>query len=227
MDHAEPFDLEIQLNKIEQVAAGLKKIPNTYIGPQGTKIPDIAWYVLGAIKKTTSLSHAFCLLVRAKNTLAAAALIRLQLDTALRISGFSLVDDVEAAGTHLMNDGKYSDLKSRDNERLHDKVLHRRLDQFYPGLSAAYEATSGYVHLSGAHINTGLSEREGTSVLFFHLNGTDESATDDKFAEIVDSFEQATRLTADMIEDFMRYKYSRVPGARPTHHAVPPPSGGG
>ena len=215
MDQSEPLDLEAQLNKIEQVAAGLKKIPNTYLGPEGTTIPDIAWYVLAAIKKTTSLTHAFCLLVRAKNTLAAAALIRLQLDTALRMFSLSLVEDVEAAGTHLMNGESYRTLKSRDKKPLHDKVLHQKLNEYYPGLSAVYEAASLYVHLSGAHINTGLSDREGTTVLFFHLSGTDESEPNGKFADIADAFDQATGLTAELIEDFIRHRYSRIPGPRP------------
>ncbi|MDP2780750.1 hypothetical protein [Devosia sp.] len=227
MDQSQAFDLEAQLGKIEHTAAGLKKIPDTYIGPQGTKIPDIGWFVLAAVKKTTSLSHAFCLLVRAKNTLAAAALIRLQLDTAMRIFGLSLIEDVEAAGTHLMNDGSYRELKSRHNERLDDKILHQKLNEYYPGLSAVYKATSSYVHLSGAHIKTGLLEQEGTSVLFFHLNGTDDAKADQQFAEIVDAFDQATTLTTELIEDFMRYRYGRVAGARPTHRAIPPPSGGG
>lgn len=215
MHHSRPLDLEGQLKKIEQVAAELQKIPHAYLGPHGGKIPDIGWYVLAAIKKTTSLTHAFCLLVRARNTLTAAALIRLQLDTALRISGLSLVDDLEVAGTHLMNDGNYRGLKSRDGRPLHDRLLHRNLNEHYPGVTAVYEATSSYVHLSAAHIKTGLLACEGTSALVFHLNGADDPKSDEKLTEIVDSFEQATRLTADMIEDFLRYRYRHIPGTYP------------
>jgi len=98
----ESYDLEAALKKIEETAANLEKIPHAYMGPVGTKVPDVAWYVFAAIKKTRSLSHAFCILIRAKNTLAATALIRLQLDTALRIYGLSLLDDLEDAGAKLM-----------------------------------------------------------------------------------------------------------------------------
>ncbi|KKC31486.1 hypothetical protein [Devosia psychrophila] len=205
---ADAFDLEAHLGKIERMSAELRKIPHTYFGPNGSKVPDIAWYALAAINKTASLTHAFCTLTRAKNTLAASSLIRLQLDTGLRMFGLSLVDNVEAAGERLMNDEKYSKLKSRQGEPLSDAVLHRRLNQHYPGLTKAYEATSAYVHLSSAHIKTGLSERPGTPVLFFHLNGTDDARPDEWFAEIVDSFDQATSLTAELIEDFMRYRYA-------------------
>lgn len=180
MDHSstETFDLEVQLKKIERVSAGLQKIPHTYLGPQGTKIPDIGWYLLAAIKKTRSLSHAFCVLVRAKNTLAAAALIRLQLDTALRIFGLSLVDDVEAAGTHLMNDGSYRALRSRENEPLQDALLHRKLNEHYPGLTAVYEATSSYVHLSAAHIKRAYwSARVGPCSSFISMAQMTQIAT--------------------------------------------------
>ncbi|KKB85329.1 hypothetical protein VW29_06675 [Devosia limi DSM 17137] len=206
----ETFDLEACLSRIEHVSAELWKIPVAYFGPQGSKIPDIGWYVLAAVKKTASLSHAFCALIRAKNTLAAASLIRLQLDTAMRISGLALVNDVEAAGTHLMNDGSYRKLRSRDNKPLDDAVLHRRLDEYYPGLTSVYEATSSYVHLSASHIKTGLSEPGGTPTLFFHLKGTDDAQPDEYFAHMVDSFAQATELTAEMIEDFMRFRYAHI-----------------
>lgn len=203
----EHYDLETALKKIEVTAATLLKIPPKYVGPTGTKVPDIAWYVFAAIKKTRSLAHAFCLLIRAQNTLAATALIRLQLDTALRISGLSLIDDLEDAGAKLMNGESYRSLRSRNGKRLDDALLHRHLDKYYPGLSQAYETTSSFVHLSASHIKTELIERPDTPTLFFHLNGTEDDQSHEKVADIIDWFDQATELTADMIEDFMRFRY--------------------
>lgn len=192
-------DLNTRLREIEIVAGELTKLPDKYLGPLGTAISDVEWFVLAAIKKTISLSHAFCTLIRAKNTLAAAALVRLQLDTAMRIFGLTLVDDMEAAGSRLMNDESYRKLKSRDNEPLTDAFLHRKLNETYPGLTEAYEDASSYVHLSGMHIKTGMWSQPGTATLFFHLFGTDEARPDDWFFGLVDSFDQATRLTADLI----------------------------
>lgn len=177
-------------------------MPDVHLGPQGTAIPDIEWYALAAIKKTASISHAFCTLIRAKNTLSAAALVRLQLDTAMRMFGLTLVEDVEAAGSLLMNDESYRKLRTHSGEPLTDAFLHRKLDEKYPGLSEAYEAASAYVHLSGRHIKTGLWSRDGSPTLFFHLNGTDDARPAEWFADIIDSFDQATRLTADLIAEF-------------------------
>jgi hypothetical protein len=81
--HRRHSTLSTIFREIEKITAVLSGMPNDHLGPQGTAIPDIEWYALGAIKKTASLSHAFCTLVRAKNTLSAAALVRLQLDTAM------------------------------------------------------------------------------------------------------------------------------------------------
>lgn len=199
----EKLDLDARLREIERVAGALSQLPSTYLGPQGTAIPDVEWFALAAIKKTVSLSHAFCTLIKTKNTLSAAALVRLQLDTAMRIFGLTLVDDVEAAGTRLMNDESYRKLRSRDNEPLTDAFLHRKLNEKYPGITEAYEDASSYVHLSGLHIKTGLWSRPGTPTLFFHLSGTDEARPDEWFSELVDSFDQATRLTADLITAFI------------------------
>lgn len=196
------FDLEYHLGEIERLVAALSLRPDAYLGPQGAAIPDIEWYALAAIKKTALLSHAFCTLVRTKNTLAAAALVRLQLDTAMRMFGLTQVEDIETAGTWLMNDNSYRKLKARTGEALSDAFLHRKLDEKYPGLSEAYKAASGYVHLSGQHIKTGLWSQEGSSILFFNLKGTDDARPDEWFADIIDAFDQATRLTAELIAEF-------------------------
>ncbi|MEQ9635482.1 MAG: hypothetical protein RLW68_05280 [Devosia marina] len=220
LPEAKHYDLEAALRKIEDTAAALLNIPPTYVGPLGTKVPDIAWYVFAAIKKTRSLSHAFCLLIREKNSLAATALIRLQLDTALRISGLSLVDDLENAGAKLMNDESFRKLKSRDGKWLTDAILHENLDKHYPGLSYAYKATSSYVHLSASHIKPGLVERPGSSKLFFHMNATDDAKPYESFVDVIDWFDQATELTAIMIEDFMRFRYVRQYG-EPQRNTAP------
>jgi hypothetical protein len=200
---AKDFDLEHSLAAIEKVAEDLSQLPETYLGPMGTTIHDIDWFALAAIKKTVSLSHAFCTLVREKNTLSAAALVRLQVDTALRVFGLSLVEDVEDAGARLMNDERYDRLKSRDNERLTDAFLHEQLDRRYPGLTGVYRSSSAYVHLSGKHIKTGLWSREGNPTLYFNLNATDAERPDEWFADIVSKFSQATNLTAGLITSFM------------------------
>lgn len=73
----EKLDLDARLREIERVADGLSQLPTTYLGPQGTAIPDVEWFALAAIKKTASLSNAFCTLIRTKNTLSAAALVHI------------------------------------------------------------------------------------------------------------------------------------------------------
>ena len=211
MEHskAKPFDLEAELQKIESAVAGLAKFPPTYIGAVGSTIPDIDWYVIAAMKKAASLAHAFCTLMRAKNALTSAALIRMQLDTGLRVFGLSRMGDLEAAGLHLMNDGKYTDLRARTGEKLSDKYLHTELNKAYPGLSKVYENTSAFVHLSSVHIKTVLSSREGTSILYFDLKGTDERLPEEWIADVVDAFQQATDLAVELIEGCLGYLRAR------------------
>ncbi|MBO9127936.1 MULTISPECIES: hypothetical protein [unclassified Rhizobium] len=206
------FDLNASLREIEKVAGELSSMPTNFLGPVGATIPDIEWFALAAIKKTASLSHAFCSLIRAKNTLSAAELVRLQLDTALRMFGLTLISDLEAAGRHLMNDGSYRKLRSHDNQPLTDAYLHRKLNERYPGLTEAYEDASAFVHLTGLHIKTGLWPRPGSPTLYFDLSGTDDSRPDEWFADLVDAFDQATKLTADLTSSFIRARrVARVP----------------
>lgn len=198
------LSLESRLSGIEKTAQELSHFPSEHYAPMGASLTDIEWYSLAAVKKTASQSHAFCTLVRAKNTLSATATIRLQIDTAMRIFGLSLIRDVETAGARLMNGESYGKLKSHDNEKLTDAYLHQELNKKYPGISQAYQDTSAYVHLSGEHIKNGLVIGPGQLGLFFHLNGTDAVRPDEYFYEIVDTFDQASRLTSSLIMDFIR-----------------------
>lgn len=200
----ETFDLEKRLKSIERMTHELVKFPGTYIGPYGTQIRDVDWFVLAAMKKTVSLTHAFCSLIQARNTLTAAALVRLHMDTALRIFGLTLVDDIEAAGTLLMNGGNYRDLRGRDKRKLHDKVLHEELNRHFPGLSGVYENTSSFVHLTAAHIKIGLKEVPHQPVLQFHLRATDDDPSDEVYEDIVDAFEDTTKLILELTEGFMQ-----------------------
>jgi hypothetical protein len=92
---------------------------------------------------------------------------------------------------------------SKQRLLLNDAFLHRKLNEKYPGISEAYRDASSYVHLSGLHIKTSIWSQPETSILFFNLSGTDEARPDEWFLDLIDAFDQATRLTVDLITAFM------------------------
>ncbi|MGO1160632.1 hypothetical protein ACTOV4_01590 [Brucella sp. C7-11G] len=107
-----------------------------------------------------------------------------------------------------MTDTSYRKLKACTGEPLSEAFLHQKLNEKFLDLSEAYQAASAYVHLSGRHIKTGLWSQEGSPTLFFHLNGTDDARPNEWLADIIGSFDQATRLTTDLIIEFFTTRSS-------------------
>lgn len=161
----------------------------------------VEFFILGAVKRTSSLAVGFCAMVETKNTLCAAALLRLQIDTAMRVHGLSLVADASAAGEELMNGQSFDKLVSRDGEKLRDAVLHKSLSKKYQWVSKAYEDASGYVHLSGDHMKTAIGAKIG-NMIFFHLDGTEPKRPEADYHHLADTFFIAIDLTAKLIREF-------------------------
>lgn len=194
-------DLASRLNRIKMKAEELAQFPDNWLHPLGSVVSDIEFFILGAVKRTSSLAEGFCAMVETKNTLSAAALLRLQIDTAMRVHGLSLVEDAEAAGEALMAGQQFNRLISRDGKRLRDAFLHECLSKKHPWVSKAYLDASSYVHLSGDHMKTSISATIG-GMVFFNLRGTEPKRLDEQYYHLTDTFFVATDLTATVIKEF-------------------------
>ena len=104
--------------------------------------------LMGAVfKRTESLLSGFAALARARNGQAGMLLVRAQLDTVMRLHALWLVDDQDTYFKALLA-GKARNFITWDGKDLTDDLLHKRVSQCYPGLSADYGDLSGIVHLS-------------------------------------------------------------------------------
>jgi hypothetical protein len=121
---------------------------------------------LAAINRSLSLIEGATLLVEHRNPLCAIPLLRLQLDSVLRLFACTLVDDPHVKVLKILAGEKLSSfhvrrarLKAPENAKgkgltvaLSDSLLHRELSLIDPWATRVYERTSGYIHLSDAHI---------------------------------------------------------------------------
>lgn len=105
-----------------------------------------------ALRRSAALIDGFLLLVHAQNRFAAVPLIRLQLDSAMRIHACSLVADQQDFVRHLLEGGEPSKYSQHQGERLTDGFLHKQLTTKYPTTSEVYKDVSGYIHLSNHHL---------------------------------------------------------------------------
>lgn len=73
-----------RLGRIREMAKEIEPLPDNHYAPQGSFLADVEWYSLAAVTKSTSNAHAFETLVNARNTVAAAATVRMQIEAAMQ-----------------------------------------------------------------------------------------------------------------------------------------------
>jgi hypothetical protein len=108
-------------------------------------------FVAIAMRRSVAMIRGFLLLMDDSNEFAAMPLIRLQLDSLLRISALAVVDDPFALAKYMLEG---NDLPKYDKKRydLSDAALRKRLEGKYDDIDRLYKITSGYVHLSNHHL---------------------------------------------------------------------------
>jgi len=107
-----------------------------------------AWMVL---KRSLSLTSGFILLIRERNFLCAAPLIRLQIDNLLRFRAAFLVADQSEFVLNVIQGQPVRNLRDRSGKKMTDVHLQEELSDEYPWLTETYSQASGYIHLSEQH----------------------------------------------------------------------------
>jgi hypothetical protein len=195
-------DLASRLARVATIAHEIQWLSDGIYKPMGCILVDVEWYSLAAIAKTTSNAHAFEAMIKLKNTIAATAIVRMQIEIAMRIHGLTLVDDVEDAGTKLMKGEKYSSLAFKgSNKKLTDTALHLELSKLYQWVTAAYESTCAAVHLD--RMNIGHKLVSINDKVFYNLAGVDKDFPDERYYHLVDTFFITLRMTKKLLESFL------------------------
>jgi hypothetical protein len=149
---------------------------------------------VATLNRSLCLIRGFCSLLEAKNMVAAAPLLRMQLDNCLRFSAAWLVKDPHQFAFSVLQGTPIRKLKDQDGILLHDKYLVEKLTAEYSWVEAVYENSSGYVHLSEKHIFNCLTvSKEGRQ---FEMKITDEDSfvPDAIYIEAIEAFKAATKI---------------------------------
>ena len=111
-----------------------------------------------------------------RNLVCAGALLRVQLDTALRFQSVFLVADPEGFAAEVISGTPIKNLKARTGEPLTDRFLVDSAATEFPWVAQIYSETSGFIHFSEKHL------------------WSSQSATDNsrgKVVTVVDSYDEA------------------------------------
>lgn len=193
--------LEPILKEISEATRAIPRLCN--FGPAGSKTYVSDLFVFGVASRTMALSSAYIGMVQQQNYLTAAALVRLQLDSAMRLFGSSLVANFPAFCKAVIDGERISKMKDRKGKLLTDRYLAQALKEIFPAAESVYDATSGFVHLSGTHIfGLVMNSDDDTGVMEMFIGATSPAASDQLWEESAAGFSHITRIIVGLIEAY-------------------------
>jgi hypothetical protein len=168
---------------------------------------------LAVLDRSLALLRGFCDLVEGRNMIAAAPLLRCQLDNGLRFFASTLVDDPHALAGDIAKGTPVHKMKARNGHFMRDDYLKKQLTIEVPWVRALYDQASGYVHLSEQHIiNTmGIPDEAGETVI--GITGYDGRVwTEQRYIEAIEAFDASTRLVLELVKMWSQVRREpRVP----------------
>ena len=153
-------ELEKRLQELTDLDAKILELAKEML--QGDHFP--LDYLAGAVmNRTLSLIDGYITLTRGENFLAAAHLIRPNLDNYLRFHAAWLVSDPHDFAGRIMSGEHVRKMKDKTGAKMTDAYLVSTLKDEHDWLERVYEETSGFVHLSRQHVISSLRyiERDG------------------------------------------------------------------
>lgn len=117
------------------------------------KLFKTSHYIFSISNRVIALNRGFLTLTENNNYNAAIALIRLQIDSCLRLFALTLVSDWRLFYNEVMKGTEIRNLKDRDGNKMTDNYLVTKYDEIHNGFKLLYKNTSGFVHFSSNHIN--------------------------------------------------------------------------
>jgi len=206
------------------------------LGKDMLKADNSAMYPLdflaaAALYRSLNLISGFCKLIEEDNFIAAAPLLRLQIDTYLRFFAAFIVNDPHIFAENIFKGEHVNKQKDKDGKRMTDRYLVEKLSELEPWVINVYKQTSGYIHLSDKHIFSVLNlskPSSGDRLIGMLKIGKGRSFIPEKaYLEMIQAFIAATDLFLKYIsgwvyrkdnpekvkelEEKFKKKYSRLP----------------
>jgi hypothetical protein len=86
------------------------------------------------------------------NLVVAAPLLRIQIDSLVRLAYMASASASDEVADYVIKGGEFRHLRDKEKEKLTDRRLIELAEKAHPWVKDVYEATSGWIHLSPAHM---------------------------------------------------------------------------
>ena len=158
--------------------------------------------MFGILARQIGLIESMPAIFESKNIHALAPLLRVQLDSLLRLHAFGIVEDPQDLAHHIIKGKNLRKYKSRDGKDLFDRHLVDSLKMELPWVESMYDTLSGWVHLSNSHIFSAVSEGQGEGEIKVGVGSFREDVPEEIFKEARDALIDIHTNTANLIEAY-------------------------
>lgn len=163
-------------------------------------------YLWGVGSRALAQARAFRQCVEDRNSLVALSILRLQLDTVLRLYGLYWVADPEEFAHRVFNGQQVNRLKAADGQKMTDAYLRSKIKDFYPWVEGVYDSTSGLIHFSGRHMHSVIRlEDVKTGQAELSIGPTSRHHVFSDYGESLEAFAHCTLIIVEVVRDW----YSR------------------
>jgi hypothetical protein len=194
-----------------------KRLGRTMLEGAGGSLFPLDLLAIAAVNRSMSNIAGFRQMIESRNYLCAGALLRLQLDTAMRFAAASLAPDPHHLATEVLRGKAIRRLKDRHGRQMTDAYLVEVLANKDPWVARVYERTSGYIHLSDKHIFNSVTSVSKDRIIAFKMSPEDAAVPDGLYVEAVEAFGAATSVFLGYLEGWVVTKShpELLPGKTP------------
>ncbi|MCX7016404.1 MAG: hypothetical protein NTW86_28245 [Candidatus Sumerlaeota bacterium] len=195
--------LATALSAIEDLDKRILKVAEAMIGAHGGDMYGVDLLANAAMNRSLALSSGFRTLIAAQNLLCAGALLRLQIDTALRFSAAFLVEKPHEFAIAVLGGTPVNKLRDMSGKLLTDGYLRKRLAEVAPWVDRVYQRTSGFVHLSDVHYFATVDEVHNDRRITFKIGAKDKRIPESHYAEAAEAFAESMRVLLQFLEGWV------------------------
>lgn len=189
---------------VDRDMSAMLQVGKQLFGHEFTPIYPLDLLAYGALKRNLSTARAIVTMVHDWNMLGARALLRVHIDTSLRFSAAWLVAEPHDFAMEVMRGERIDKQVDAKGKKLTDAYLVSVHASEHSWLPKVYEALSGYVHFSGAHIYdsiTAVGELDGKFTI--DLSTTDCKYPSSSWVEVLACCREATVLLASYLHGYI------------------------
>jgi hypothetical protein len=198
--------IEAALKELDEERKALLAVAERMARANGASLYPFDILANGAVARSLALAKGFSEMIRQRNLACAGALVRLQLDTALRLTAGWLVEDPHAFAMQVLGGTRINTLKDREGKTLLDHRLVENVAGDHPWVPKVYKLASDFVHLSERHLwrTFGLTaDGRGFSVC---VSSEDPPGLDDSYLEAIRYFRKSIHLLLHYLEGWVFIK---------------------